>query len=377
MKEVLDFIDNNIVILGVPGTKFIVATIILILSLLLRKIFSIWVLKYIRKLAARTETTLDDALIEILNPPLSFLFLMIGLVITRMVIVSHINPSIDRTLQSILQFGFVIVVCWLIYRSADVFTGYLEKISKRTKTELDDLLAPYVKKVIKIVATVIVIIKAAEIFLGMSAAALFGFLGGMGLTLGLIFKDIIANWFGCAIIYVDNLFREGDWVQLNDGKVLDADVEEIGIRSTKFRNFDKTVSVVPNALIVSSVVKNWSRMYKRRVKINFRIDGILAEKLERVLAGIRDILANDEDVHQEFHMVNFREFDGNGRIIRLYYFTKTTVWKEHEQIRENVNLKLLKLLETQAIDKLAYTIVDLSDDRPHEYKMSKGQEQFT
>lgn len=374
MKELMNFIDTNIVILGVPGTKFIIATLILILSLLLRKIFSIWVLKYIRKLTARTETALDDALVQILNPPLSFLFLLGGIAITRMIIVSHINPSIDRTLQAILQFGFVIVVCWLIYRSADVFTGYLEKAAKRTRTELDDLLSPYLKKVVKIVAVVVVIIKAAEIFLGMSAAALFGLLGGMGLTLGLVFKDIVANWFGCGIIYIDNLFRDGDWVQLDDGKVIDADVEEIGIRSTKFRNFDKTVSIVPNALIASSVVKNWSRMYKRRVKYNFRIDGITAEKLERVLAGIREILAKDEGVHQEFHMVNFREFDGNGRIIRLYYFTKTTVWKQHEQVRENINLKLLKLMEQEKIDKLVYTIVDLSDDRPHDFRMSTEPE---
>jgi MscS family membrane protein len=69
-------------------------------------------------------------------------------------------------------------------------------------------------------------------------------------------------------------------------------------------------------------------------------------------------------------MVNFRELNGNSRVIRLYYFTKTTAWKEHEQIRENVNLKLLKLFEQEGIDKLAYTIVDLSDDRPANFNMS-------
>jgi MscS family membrane protein len=190
----------------------------------------------------------------------------------------------------------------------------------------------------------------------------------------LVFKDIIANWFGCAIIYIDKLFREGDWVQLDDGKVIDADVEYIGIRSTKFRNFDKTVSIVPNAVIANAVVKNWSRMYKRRVKYNFRIDGISSEKLARVLTGIREIIKNDPDVHQEFHMVNFREFEGNARIIRLYYFTKTTLWKLHEQVRENINLKILQLFEKEKIERLAYTIVDLSDDRPREFQVKKEME---
>ncbi len=215
--------------------------------------------------------------------------------------------------------------------------------------------------------------KAAEVFLGMTAAALFGLLGGMGLTLGLVFKDIVANWFACAIIYIDNLFREGDWVQLDNGAIVDADVEEIGIRSTKFRNFDKTVSVVPNSIIANAVVKNWSRMYKRRVKYNFSIDGISAEKMEKVLDGIRSILAADDDVHQEFHMVNFREMSGNSRVMRLYYFTKTVVWKEHERVREQVNLKILKLFETEGIDKLAYTIIDMSDDRPKDYEMTVNE----
>ena len=82
------------------------------------------------------------------------------------------------------------------------------------------------------------------------------------------------------------------------------------------------------------------------------------------------ILSTDDAVHPEFHMVNFRELEGNARTIRLYYFTKTTVWKDHEQARENINLKMLKLFETEGIDQLAYTIVDLSDDKPQDIERS-------
>ena len=366
MQTVIEFINKYFTIFGIPGTQLLLGIFIIILSLLLRKVFSIWVLNYLKKLTAKTKTELDEALLEILNPPLSYLVLLIGFEFARMVI--GFPENFDAVLAKWIQLGFVVMVCWLIYRSADVFTGFLEKAAKKTKTELDDVLAPYLKKVIKVAAIIIVVLKAAEILLGMSAAALLGLLGGMGLTLGLVFKDIVANWFGCGVIYIDNLFREGDWVQLNDGKVVDADVESIGLRSTIFRNFDKTISVVPNAMIANAVVKNWSKMYKRRVKYNFNIDGISAQKTEKILAGLRDILAKDESVHQEFHMVNFRELVGNTRVIRLYYFTKTTAWKEHEQIRENVNIKILKLFENENVDKLAYTIVDLSDDRPGEFE---------
>ncbi|MBD3373682.1 mechanosensitive ion channel [candidate division KSB1 bacterium] len=367
MQEVIRFINEYFTFFGLPGTKILAVVLVLLFAVLLRKVFSLWIIHYLKKWAARTESDLDDALIHILNPPLQFLILLSGLMIATW-LVGSLTPSLDEFVQKLLQFGFVIVICWLIYRSADVFSGFLGKLAGRTDTELDDLLVPYLKKVIKIAAVLMVIIKAAEVFLGMSAAALFGLLGGMGLTLGLVFKDIIANWFGCGVIYIDNLFREGDWVQLDAGNIVDADVEEIGIRSTKFRNFDKTLSIVPNATIANAVVKNWSRMYKRRVSYNFTIDGLNQGKLEQILQGIRQILSDHKGVNQEFHMVNFRELAGNSRVIRLYYFTNTTVWKEHEAVREDVNLKILSLFEKEKIENLAYTVVDLSDDRPDNYR---------
>ena len=370
MHQVTAFLNTYFSLFGIPGTNLALGIFIVILSLLLRRIFSIWVLKRLQKLTEKTDTSIDDALLDILNPPLSFLILLAGFWLARTVLA--LPDRVDIVLGKWISLGFVIIVCWLIYRSSDVFTEFLEKAARRTETELDDILVPYLNKVIKVVAILFIVLKMAEVLLGLSAAALLGLLGGMGLTLGLVFKDIIANWFGCGVIYIDNLFREGDWVQLDNGSIVDADVEEIGLRSTRFRNFDKTLSIVPNATIANAVVKNWSRMYKRRVKFNLSIDGINTDTLERVLKGIRDILSQDPGVHQEFHMVNFREFEGNTRIIRLYYFTTTTVWKDHEQVRENVNLKVLKLLEQQGVDKLAYTIVDLSDDRPRDYEQHKS-----
>lgn len=373
MEAVKTFLNEYFTFFDIPGTRLTVALLIILISLLFKRFFSLWVLKRLKKLTQKSDTKLDDALLDILNPPLSFLILLVGFYFA-IAFLGDINTRIDSILGNLFRLFFVVIICWLIYRSAEVFSSSIEKMAKRTKTELDDILAPYLGKVIKIFAILMIVIKAAEIFLGMSVAALFGLLGGMGLTLGLVFKDIIANWFGCVVIYTDNLFREGDWIQLDDGKIIDADVEEIGLRSTKFRNFDKTISIVPNATLASGIIKNWSRMFKRRVKMNFTIDGINSDQLENVLNGIRAILSTDEDVHQEFHMVNFREVSGNSRIIRLYYFTKTVNWKEHEQVRENINLKVLRLFEKLDINKLAYLIVDMSDDRPDEYKLVSEQE---
>ena len=358
------------VFLGIPLPLLTSAFLVIIFSLLLKKIFSHVLIKHVKRLTEKTETQFDELLLHTIEGPLQLFIAGVGFYVARIILAEYLNP-LEKMITQGFQLFFVIVICFLLYRGTGLLVFYLEKIAKRTSTELDDLLLPYLKKIIKIILIIIVGIKFAEIFLGMTTAAILGLLGGMGLTLGLVFKDIIANWFGCAIIYLDQLFNEGDWVSLDEGKIIDADVEEIGLRSTKFRNFDKTVSIVPNATIASAVVKNWSRMFKRRVKYNFKIDGIESVTMEKLLQGIRNILSMDEDVHQEFHMVNFRELEGNSRIVRLYYFTKTTNWKEHEQVRENVNIKILKLFEELDVNRLAYTIVDLSEDRPGDYSFTK------
>lgn len=373
MNEIIQSLGNGRHLWNIPDTTLFSVMLILLITLICRNLFSHLIMAYFRKLASRTETKFDDELVKISEKPLGLLILLTGIIVCRIILLPHINPEIDKTLQKLLEFFFVVIVCWFIHQGAEILTAFLQRFTRKTKTELDDLLLPYVSKTIKTAAVLIIIIKSAEVFLGMSAAALLGLLGGMGITLGLVFRDIIACWFGCAIIYFDNLFREGDWVQLDDGKVIDATVEHIGVRSTVFRNFDNTVSIVPNSEISGTIIKNWSRMSKRRVKYSFKIDGTSAEKTDQLLNGIRTILENEERIHQEFHMVNFRELDGNARIIRLYYFTKTTVWKEHEQIRERVNLEILRLFESAGIERLAYTIVDLSDDRPHDFAISRQQ----
>jgi len=361
---------NSITFFDIPLKAITLAAVAIILTLLLRKLVTHIIIRYFKHLVSKSDTEIDDLLLDAVDGPLRMAIIVLGLYISKSFIAEHISQNVNQFLDHTFKLLSIIVVFWLLYEGADIIISYLQKFSKKTETDLDDILIPYLRRLIKIVLIVLVIVKFAEIFLGMSVAALFGVLGGVGLTIGLVFKDIIANWFGCAVIYTDNLFREGDWVMLDDGGVVDADVEEIGLRSTKFRNFDKTVSAVPNSVIAQAVVKNWSRMHKRRIKFNLSIDGVDSEGITKLVDGIREILSNDKDVHQEFHMVNFREISGNSRIIRLYFFTSTTVWKEHEQVRENIYVKILKLLESNGVDKLAYTIVDLSEDRPRDYSIS-------
>ena len=102
----------------------------------------------------------------------------------------------------------------------------------QTETELDELLRPLMPKIFQSAAIIVLTFKLSEIFLGQSAAALVGLLGGAGITLGLLFKDIVYDWFCTIIIYSDNLYREGDWIGIS-GVYGFVQVLNIGFRTTK------------------------------------------------------------------------------------------------------------------------------------------------
>lgn len=59
---------------------------------------------------------------------------------------------------------------------------------------------------------VVVIIKVLEVFLGVFAGVFIGLFGGVGVVLGLLFKDIIYDWCCIIIIFIDGLYKFGDWV---------------------------------------------------------------------------------------------------------------------------------------------------------------------
>ncbi len=125
IKEFLSLFKTDSVILGIPGLTIIAVAAILTITLLFRRLFSLVVIKYFQTLARKTKTELDDTLIQVLEKPLNSLIILLGFIASRMLLLSYINPNLDNTLQSLLQFSLVIILCWFFYSSADIISGFL------------------------------------------------------------------------------------------------------------------------------------------------------------------------------------------------------------------------------------------------------------
>ena len=338
---------------NVPFDKIILVVVIIFLALILRKLFLDVVISRLESLAHHSQTDLDDELIEVLKQPLSFLILIGSLSVIELVVGENLSPELKKALLDFINLAFVFTLSFILFRSAKLLGEIFKNLALRTETEIDDIIAPYTPLFFRTLAAVILLLKTSEILLGASATALIGLIGGAGITLGLLFKDIISDWFATIIIYTDNLYRPGDLLVVSgiDGMVW---VVSIGIRSTKVCPVDRnSIYSMPNSLMITGRVENWSPNPKEPLSIvidaSLKIDGISARQVALICTEIREIPKSVDCLHDNC-MVWFSGFERNARVIKIRVFVNEI--SEYFQGWHELNLHLLALLEQEGINLL-------------------------
>lgn len=339
--------------LKVEVWKLVLACVIIIAGFFMRRIFVNFLIALLKRMTRRTGTDLDDELIHAIDPPARLLIVAAGFSIAFWLIgiPVHGQSFAGHILRTVVAFA----VFWGLYRAGDILAGLFERVARKTHNGMDDMLVPYVNRGIKVIVVIIgvsVIAKEWDYDLG----ALLTGLGLGGLALALAAQETIANLFGGITIMVDKPFVIGDWIQTPD---VEGTVEDIGFRSTRIRTFDQALVTVPNSGLAKSNITNWSRMGKRKVSFNFSVTyDTTAQQLELLLSRIRDMLEGHPGIHHDTIFVNFDSFGENGLDILIYFFTKATDRKGYLDVKEDVNLRLMHILDELGI-KLAYPSVSV------------------
>jgi len=334
MQEFLDYS-----IYGIKAVDIIISIAILFLSFFFKLQMAKIVLKNLQRLTAKTKTKLDDKLLRVLEPPLTFSILIFGFYVAEKWInidgFKNVASNIEKTLITFLVF-------WTLYLAVNEFSFIFGKFSSKFGKTLGDDIENFIIKFLKVI---IIIIGVMTIFQswGINVSAFVASLGLVGMAFALAAKDTTANLFGSVVIFTDKPFTKGDWILTPD---VEGTIENIGIRSTKVRTFAQALVSVPNAVIANSAITNWSKMGKRRIKMRLGLTySTSTTQMEKILSDTREMLKHHKDIHQGSIMVNFDKFEDSSLSIFCYFFTTTTVWAEYLKVREDVNLKLMKIVE--------------------------------
>ncbi|MGB2272576.1 MAG: mechanosensitive ion channel family protein, partial [Pseudomonadales bacterium] len=162
--------------------------------------------------------------------------------------------------------------------------------------------------------------------------------------------DLLANFFGGLMIYLDRPFSIGDWVRSPDQEI-EGVVEYVGWRQTRIRTFDKRPLYIPNSTFMTISVENPSRMTHRRIyeTIGLRYDD--AAVLELVVKDVEAMLKQHEEIDtSQTLMVNVNAFGESSLDFFIYCFTKTVNWQHFHVVKQDVLVNILNIVEKHGAD---------------------------
>lgn len=326
------------------NADWIIQVFIIVLIVLSASLIAKILLNRLYTKAQKSKNSWDDALIDSVRKPLHYLIWVIGLGFAADIIYGETGAAIFSGVAPVRDIGVIILIGWTLLRFIDRFKdNIIEHRIERGKT-VDHTTADAIAKVLK-ASVIITIFLVGLQTLGFSIEGVLAFGGVGGIAVGFAAKDMLANFFGAMIIYLDRPFNVGDWINSPE-KEIEGIVEKIGWRQTLIRTFDKRPLYVPNSLFTSIVVCNPSRMLNRRIyeTIGIRYDDL--DKMGPITDEVRDYLKNNEEIDQNLIiMVNFNEFAASSINFFVYCLTVTRDWQEYHRVKHDVLLKIADIID--------------------------------
>ncbi|MDA0901881.1 MAG: mechanosensitive ion channel family protein [Proteobacteria bacterium] len=304
-------------------------------------IFAInFVLRRLRNKVKASNSKLDDIFIKAARKPLKALIWILGIAYTIKLTESYSNFDLSDITLSLKNLGIVLCVFWFIWRLIREYENYL---LKNQGTKIDDTTIHAIAKLLRTATIITALLMTLQTF-GVSISGLLAFGGVGGVVIGFAAKDLLANFFGAMMIYLDRPFSVGDWIRSSDRNI-EGTVEYIGWRLTHIRTFDKRMLYVPNSIFSTITVENPSRMSHRRISETIGVRYKDVNKIDNMLKEIKEMLINHKEIDEsQTLMVNLNKFNDYSVDFFIYSFTHTTNWIKFHEIKQDILLEINNII---------------------------------
>jgi len=319
------------------GNAWIIKIFAIIFTALLLDYIQKKILKRIKIQLERTSNLWDDAFIHAVIKPLSILIWVFGLSIA--IEVAGLSNSLK-----VFEVGVIVAVSWTIIRLITFVEKNIIQQQEIQGKSVDQTTADAISQLLRLSVIITSILVGLQ-SLGFNISAILAFGGIGGIAVGFAAKDLLANFFGGLMIYMDRPFSVGDWIRSPDRNI-EGTVEKIGWRLTLIRTFDKRPLYIPNSMFASIAVENPSRMTHRRIyeTIGIRYDD--SKQLPAIISDVKEMLSNHPEIDTtQTMMVNFNEFAASSLDFFIYTFTKTTNWIKFHEVKQDVLFKITEIVE--------------------------------
>jgi MscS family membrane protein len=341
IESILSLLEGPLMGIGVSPVA-VLRGVELFVIVLLTVFGSYFVRRFIGTLKTRAEKTQsqwDDTFFAALQGPARTLVWVVGL--TLALERASVGLDIEAIFAPLRSALVIATLTWALIR-------FVDRVQRRMMHDpkTDDLDLTTVEAIGRLIRITVLITSGLIILqtLGFSVSGVLAFGGLGGIAVGFAAKDLLSNFFGGLMIFLDRPFGVGDWIRSPD-RDIEGTVESLGWRLTTIRTFDKRPLYVPNATFLSIAVENPSRMSHRRIyeTIGVRYDD--ADQVQVVVERVKKMLEQHPDIDSsQTLMVNFNQFGPSSLDFFIYCFTNTTVWTEYHMVKEDVLLQTYDLI---------------------------------
>ena len=324
-------------------THYVIAVSLLVIALLARRVVTIFLFSGLRKLAAKTTTTLDDKLFTALEPPVATFIMLVGIFAGLNVL--KLPPETDRYLDYASTVAFSLAVFWLLWRALGALMEHAHEMAARRNMGIAAFM-PWIRKSIMVIFAVVGVLMVLQSF-GVNVKAALAGLGLGGLAFALAAQDTLANVFGSIVVAIDQPFKIGEFVHIGPHQ---GAVEDIGLRSTKLRRADKSLIIIPNKTVAAEAVTNMARFTRRRVE---QVLGLTydtkPEQMEAMVKEIHRILAAEPEIDADSIQVFFRDLSASSLDIWVVYETPDPDFQKHMRVKQRMNLALMRAVYARGL----------------------------
>jgi len=346
MQDIPDVFRND-GLLGLTWFQWLVLVAIVALA----TVFGVFAGRLLRavvgRIVRRTRASWDDVLLARLAGPLSA---ALGLALAAALVpIVELTPYASGWAYRVIRAGFFAVFFWSLFRLVDVGFHLLGD-SMWARSGPSRSLIPLGSRIAKFGILAIAVVAVLS-DLGYPVGSLIAGLGIGGLALALAAQKTVENLFGAFSIGVDQPFRVGDTVRVED---FQATVERIGLRSTRFRTLDRTIVTLPNGKLADSRIES----YTARDRIRFATVlglayGSTEAQVREVLDGFARVLREQPKLFPEGVTVLLRGLGSSAIEVEVTAWFQTEDYGEFQGIRQEILLQFLRVVE-KAGTKLAF-----------------------
>ena len=335
MDALIDWIKIDSSVVRVFLVVFLALSLDLVTNQLLRRT---------RKTVERTKNYWDDALLEAALKPTKGIIWLLGLYFAVRISQADESSVLFTVITPLRDLGIITLITWFLAR----FIKRAEEAYVRQREVKGEIVDRTTVDAIAKLLRLSVVITAALVALqnlGYSISGVLAFGGVGGIAVGFAAKDLLSNFFGGLMVYLDRPFSVGDWVRSPDREI-EGTVENIGWRLTVIRTFDKRPLYIPNSLFTQIVVENPSRMTNRRIFESFGIRYSDSQHMKSIVQKVKEMLLDHEQIDSsQTLIVNFDQCSPSSVDFFIYTYTHTTDWILFHQIKQDVMLKVMDIIE--------------------------------